>query len=230
MKKIAIFGSKESLEGLKKIEITEENISIIPVEAIKFEEADFSITDFSDYDRIFFGSKRGVKFFLKKTEKTDLKKFKIACVGEKTAEFLEKSGLKADFVPSNNSSEHFFNEFTEKYKNAKGILFPTSDISENTLKERFEKRGIKFRKITVYKTVCADIQLNENIDAFIFLSPSSFKCFLEQNPNTEFKGKTVCAIGKITAEEIEKHGIKCIYPKTFGLKEALKLTISKLGG
>ncbi|BBB32281.1 uroporphyrinogen-III synthase [Thermotomaculum hydrothermale] len=230
MKKIAVFGSKDSLEGLKKIEITETDIEIAGFEAIKFKETEFEISDFSNFDWIFFGSKRGVEFFFKKINPENIKGLKIACVGKKTAEKLNKYGIKPDFIPSNYSSKHFFKEFSEKYNKVKGILFPTSDLSENTLENDFKSKGIEFKKITVYKTICGDLSFLPDFDGYIFLSPSSFKCFIEKNPYDFLNKKIVCAIGSVTAEEIKKYGIPCIFPKKFSLKEALKFTISKLGG
>ncbi len=229
MKKIAVFGSEDSLKGLKKIELAGD-IKVIPVKAIDFVKNDFEIKNISEFDWVFFGSKRGVKFFLEKVNSEHLKELKIACVGDKTAEFLEKKGIKPDFVPSNNSSKHFFEEFTKNFSPEKGILFPTSNISKNDLTKEFSKIGILFKKIVVYKTVCADSVFEENADAYIFLSPSSFKCFLEKKPSVAFKNKILCAIGSITAKEIEEHGLNCVFPEKYGVKEALKLTIKKLGG
>ncbi len=229
MKKIAVFGSEDSLKGLKKIELAGD-IKVIPVKTIDFVKNDVEIKNISDFEWVFFGSKRGVKYFLEMVDLDYLKGLKIACVGEKTAEFLEKKGFKPDFVPSNNSSKHFFEEFTKNFSPEKGILFPTSNISKNDLMKEFSEKGILFKKIVVYKTVCADFVLEEDADAYIFLSPSSFKCFLEKNPSIDLKNKILCAIGSITAKEIEKHGLKCIFPEKYGLKEALKLTIKKLGG
>ncbi len=230
MKKIAVLGSKESLEGLKKIEITEKDIIVHGIEAIKFEEVDFSISDFFGFDWIFFGSRRGVEFFFKKIHPQELKGVKTACVGKRTAEKLKEYNIEPDFIPSNFSSKHFFKEFTEKHKTVKGILFPTSNLSENTLETDFKERGIHFKKIVVYKTVCAEMPVLNEYNAYLFLSPSSFKCFIEKTPYDFLREKVVSAIGSVTAKEIEVYGIKCIYPDTFNLREALKLTISQLGG
>ena len=229
MKSIAVFGSKDSLEGLKKIELTEDNIVIDGFEAIKFVETNFTVSDFSAFDWIFFGSKRGIDFFFKRVNPKEIKDLKIACVGKKTAEKLNKFNLKPDFIPANYSSEHFFKEFTEKYEYVKGILFPTSDLSNTSLEEKFNKKGVHFKKIIVYKTVCGDFKVLKDYNAYIFLSPSSFNCFAKKYPYDFLRERVVCAIGSVTAKEIEKHGIKCIFPQTFSLKEALKLTISKSG-
>ncbi len=219
MKKIGVFGSKESLKTIKEIAIN--GFAVLGYPVITFKPCHFKLPERGKFDWIFFGSKRGVKYFIEKVGKEFLNEMKIACVGKKTAQYLESEGIETDFVPENYSSENFLKDFVSNFPETKGILFPTSNLSDNSLKESFEKNGILFEKIIVYKTECNKVRLNENPDAFVFLSPSSFECFLKQFGKKPLENKVIVAIGPPTASKIEKKGFLCTYPEIYLPKKAI---------
>ena len=219
MKYIGVFGSKESLKTIKQTELS--GFTVLGYPIIDFSPCNFELPPKENFDWIFFGSKRGVKYFLQKAGKEFVKEMKIACVGKKTAEYLKSENIETDFIPSNYSSKNFYKEFISLYPDARGILFPTSNLSDNKLKEDFEKKGIRFEKITVYKTECAKINLNEKIDAWVFFSPSSFECFLKQFGKKPLENSVIVAIGPPTASKIEKKGFLCTYPETYLPKNAI---------
>jgi len=209
-------GSKESLSQLHKMEG-----EIVPLQMIRFEPVPVRLPDIR-FDWVFFGSRRGVKFFLDVVQPETLKGIHIGCVGEKTVEALRKNGLEAAFVPSRYSSTYWPGEFLKQFPGATGILFPTSDRSTFKLPKSFEEKGIRFRKLVVYRTRCFDARLPEgDFAGVVFASPSCFSCFVEKWGLDVLHGKELVAIGDVTAKAISHAGFSCSIPDRFTMADAI---------
>ncbi len=217
-------GSKESLSGL-----SETDSDIVPLQLIRFESVPVCFPD-GEFDWVFFGSSRGVRFFLSSVPTDLLRKMRIGCVGEKTAAAARSKGLNVEFVPSRYSSTYWPKEFLAEFPDARGILFPTSDRSGFEIPESFAKKGIFFRKLVVYQTLCADTEFPAGeFRGVVFASPSCFECFLEKWGKDILSGKTLVAIGDVTADVIMKAGFFCSIPDRFTMADAVLHCRKKIG-
>ncbi len=210
-------GSGDSLENLSEFKG-----EILPLRMIRFEPVPAVLPE-SGVDWVFFGSRRGVEYFLKLIPADRLKNLRIGCIGEKTAEILRLAGLRVSFVPSRYSSTSWPDEFRERFPHAKGILFPTSDRSRFIAPPSFEENGIRFLKITVYRTICANPSWPEaEYEGIVFASPSCFDCFVEKWGTDPLYGKCLVAIGDVTANRILNAGFPCEIPDRFTMRDAIR--------
>ncbi|NOZ12536.1 MAG: uroporphyrinogen-III synthase [Acidobacteria bacterium] len=224
MSRILAVGSKESLSRL-----SETDSGIVPLQLIRFEAVPVCFPD-GEFDWVFFGSRRGVRFFLNGIPADALRGMSVGCVGEKTAAAARGEGLKVKFVPSRYSSTYWPEEFLAKFPNARGILFPTSDRSAFEIPKSFVKKGISFRKLVVYRTLCADTEFPAGeFRGVVFASPSCFKCFLEKWGKDKLSGKILVAIGDVTAEAIMETGLSCSIPDRFTMADAVRHCRKKIG-
>ncbi len=223
MSRILAVGSKESLSRLN-----ENHSNIVPLELIRFEAVPISLPEIG-FDWIFFGSSRGVRFFLDTVSRKLLRGIQIGCVGERTAETARKGGLEVKFVPSRYSSTYWPGEFLAQFPNARGILFPTSDRSTFQPPASFAKKGIFFKKLVVYRTLCADNVLPAGeFRGVVFASPSCFSCFVEKWGKGILLDKTLVAIGDVTEKTIVKAGLSCSVPPRFTMADAVRYCQKKL--
>lgn len=209
-------GSKESLSRLNKVDS-----DIVPLQMIRFEPVSFSFPE-TRFDWVFFGSRRGVQYFMEAVPREAMAGIRLGCIGEKTAEALRQRGMEAEFVPSRYSSTWWPGEFLEQFPGAFHILFPTSDRSTFESPDSFEERGIHFRKLVVYRTLCADVSFPEgDFQGAVFASPSCFSCFVEKWGRDVLREKMLVAIGDVTAEEILDAGLSCSIPGRFTMADAI---------
>ena len=217
MSRILAAGSKESLSRLDKLDG-----NIVPVQLISFESVPVVFAK-NEFDWVFFGSRRGVRYFLDAVPADSLKGVHFGCVGEKTAEALRQRGMETAFVPSRYSSTYWPTEFLEEFPDARGILFPTSDLSTFQPPESFTENGIQFQKLVVYRTVCADADFPGNeFQGVVFASPSCFNCFAEKWGLDVLRGKVLVAIGDVTQKAILDAGLSCSIPNRFTMADAIR--------
>jgi len=188
-------------------------VELLPL--IGFKPLDFEIPRLEEFDYIYFGSKRGVNYFLQRLKPEDLKKLPpVVVVGNKTARALEKFGLKPFLVLGGYSKQ-----LVELAKNGtlkKGkILVPTAKVHTKDV-YLLEELGFEVKVLPVYETVylkypptlVEDKLKRSNI--VIFTSPSNFYSLLEnlQNRKKLLREKIIVAIGKTTAKAVEESGFK----------------------
>lgn len=209
-------GSKESLSRLDQAEG-----EIVRLQLIRFEAVP---VDFPQkyFDWVFFGSRRGVRFFLDMVPEETLEGVNIGCVGEKTADAVRQKGMEIAFVPSRYSSTYWPKEFVEQFPDARGILFPTSNLSTFQPPGAFKEKGIYFHKLVVYRTLCADVGLPERaFQGVVFASPSCFNCFVEKWGLDVLREKVLVAIGDVTGKSISDAGLSCSIPDRFTMADAI---------
>jgi len=200
-------------EALKDKKIFERfGFEVLSLPLIDFEPLDFILPDLKKFDYIYFGSKRGAKFFLQKLKKLP-PHLKVISVGEKTARFLKTNyGLKPFLVGGGSAG----NVVQRMKKLPRGrILVPTA---ENYIKEihKLEDLGFQLHILPVYRTIYLEYS-PEHFKEFlgkatilIFTSPSTFRAFLVnlQKINSNLPDKIIVSIGATTKKEIEKYGYK----------------------
>ena len=126
---------------------------------------DLAIQSLSDYDWLIFTSVNGVQFFLNRLhqEKAPPFKGKIAVLGKKTLTELEKYGWKTDMMPQLFSSRGLIEEFRKLDIAGKRILIPTSHIAGDELSEKLKNRGAVVNRLSVYRTMPANVSDKKNV-------------------------------------------------------------------
>lgn len=198
------------------------------------------IDNIEKYDYIIFTSVNGVNVFketinLKKFDLRKLNGVKIAAIGSKTCEALNKMYIYPDIVPEEYTSK----ALADKLKNIpiKGkVALLTSDIGGDVLIDNL--KDIAFLdKIVAYKNTpnyeIKDKLMNEikkGIDIAIFTSTSTFKYMsLILGDDISFlKNVKIAAIGPVTKDNIERAGYKVdIMPNTYTFENLIKEIVKR---
>ena len=183
-----------------------------------------AIVTLKEYDWIIFTSANGVNVFFEAVISLggDARVFgaaKVAAIGSETAEKLSQFGIKADFVPSEFTSQQLAKQLAgfANLKN-KDVLLLRSDIASSELAELLEKTKAKVLDVPVYSVVTERSDSKWLIEKIVagkvhwltFCSPSSVRGFFEQIPAEMVKSSSAktASIGPVTSEELKKLGIK----------------------
>lgn len=173
---------------------------------------------------IIFTSRNGVNSLVRNMQEKNLDidklhKANIAAVGKKTAEILEKNGLKADLIPSKQTGRELGKCLLEKLAGAENdnkkvrvTLFGAKETNEE-LEEMLSKKCI-YKKIVCYENELRDNDNSnqetdwESYDGIFFTSASSVRRYMKIS-----NGKlpdTIYSIGPKCSEAIKKETDKKI--------------------
>ena len=158
---------------------------------------------------------------------------KIAAVGTRTAEALEKIGFTVDFIPTVFSADTFVKEFNPAETDIRRILFLRGSIAGVTIKEEIP---FEVDEWTVYATERANNSIDSLVDLLqqqqhltvLFASPSAVEVFAEEvAPRTGWNGFTIGAIGHVTERALLEAGAEVhVRPDTYTLMDL----VEKLAG
>ena len=126
-----ILVTREYMEGFELLEelgaeiIEFPTIEIVPPET--YDELDLSIDKINTYNWIIFTSRNGVKYFFKRYfEKNkdirDLKGIHICAIGTRTAQEIQKYGMKVDLVPEEFRAEGLIEAFSKEQSAKSKVL------------------------------------------------------------------------------------------------------------
>lgn len=227
----------ESLEELGAEIVEFRTIEIVPPE--DWAELDNAIDKIESYNWLILTSANGVKFlfrrlFEKEKDIRDLKGIKICAVGTKTAEAINKFGVKVDLVPEEFNAEGLLSAISKQsnvgaYRDTplRGIKFllPRAEVAREVLPEMIKELGGEIDVVTAYRAVKPDTHgkrlkrfLKEGkITIATFTSAATFNNFIEitgEDAEDVLKDVAITVIGPVTAKAIEKAGLKVsIMPK-----------------
>lgn len=154
-------------------------IEIRPIENNVALERAFSKLDC--YDWIVFTSVNAVEVVFRQFQNLSFPK--VAAIGPKTAEALQKQGITADFVPEEYVAESILPGLGDL--RGKWVLLPRAEIARKALPEAIFEAGGVPHEIAVYKTlpVQPDLEalsaLKAGVDWITFTSPSTVQNFVE---------------------------------------------------
>lgn len=201
-----------------------------------WEALDSAIQNIEKYNWLIFTSANGVKYFLQrlKENKRDvryLKGIKLCTIGPKTAEVLEKLGIRVDYMPSEYKAEAIIEGLGSKEIKGKKILIPRAAVAREVLPEELAKMGAAVDVVEAYKTVRPEKKTdgikkmlkNKEIDAITFTSSSTVINFVDMFKKEEISdlinGVPIACIGPITAKTAEKYGLKAsIIPEHYTIE------------
>ncbi|MER1999330.1 MAG: uroporphyrinogen-III synthase [Lysinibacillus sp.] len=164
------------------------------------------------YDWLIFTSQNAVESFLAKCTRHKYEvpvTIKIAAVGEKTAQLLNKAGLTVHFMPTIYSADVFVREF--QLAPGERALFLRGSMAKSTIRE-----GTGADEWTVYETQpCLEhitaldgciVSSKEPI--VVFASPSAVDVYAaEIASNIDWHYVKVASIGHITTAALQKYGV-----------------------
>lgn len=140
-----------------------------------------------------FTSKNAAKALLSVYEKEEMQIDNSYCVGEKTANFLQKQGLKV--VNYQDTAKDLARAICEA-KTIKKVYFFCGNLRRKDLFDILNENHIEIVEKEVYKTKLTPIETTKKYDGILFFSPSAIQSYLLKNKNT--KSVAFC-IGTTTA-------------------------------
>ena len=184
-------------------------------------ELDMAIASISDFRWLVFTSPLGPVLFFRRLRAAGkdaraMAGIKLATIGPKTAEALENFGLIADLVPAVYDSAHL----AEAMAQVEGpVLLCRASQGSDALPQIFEKRGVPFTDAPCYDTVYespdpeAALAWLKAPVLVSFTSVSTVRGFASSLPGADLSNVMGCCIGRQTALEAEKYGIRVAVSK-----------------
>ncbi len=176
------------------------------------------------YDGVLFASANGAKGFMQRMrdrliDPARFARWGVYAVGPKTAEELERAGLKVTLVPEDHNAAALAARLTEGDVQGRRFLFPRGNLGRDDIPRALEKAGALVETVSVYQTVAPDMTGTEallrrifqgEIDVVAFASPSAARNFAGIIPGGTLAQlctrTTLAAIGPSTGETIRTLG------------------------
>jgi uroporphyrinogen III methyltransferase/synthase len=180
--------------------------------------AEAAVAGVRSYAWVAFTSRNGVDAFfdILSAHGKDARAFgdvKIAAIGPKTAEALTSRGIRVDFMPSQYVNEEVAAGLLERTRAGDRVLIFRAQEAREVLPDTLRAAGRAVDVVAAYATrtlvdpsIAAGV---ERADIVTFTSSSTVMGFLANvaDPAAALAGKTVAAIGPITARTARDHGI-----------------------
>ena len=235
--------TREHAEGFEPLEelgaevLQFQTVEVVPPET--WADLDRCIDAISSYDWLIFTSSNGVKYFFMRFFEKDwdireLKGMRICAIGTKTAGELKKYGLKVDLVPEEFRAEGLIKAITQDKERGKTggdllkgmrFLLPRAEVAREIFPEKVRELGGIIDVPIAYRAVKPELHgkrlkrfLKEGrITVATFTSAATFTNFREimgDDADGLLRNVAIAVIGPVTAQAIEKAGLKVdIMPK-----------------
>ena len=155
------------------------------------------------YNLLIFTSQNAVKSVLQHPLAAALKNSIMLCVGERTAQLLEKSGFTVRcFFDYATDLTKYLSANLKEFENMTHIAFFAGTHRLETLPQFFAKYLPNVEEITAYQTELTPITIHKKVDSILFFSPSGVESYHSCNPAGEEK---VFCIGDTTAEAAQRY-------------------------
>lgn len=189
-----------------------------------WEKLDQAIASLKDFAWLILTSSNGVEYFFERLkakglDSRALANTKIAVVGKKTASYLDKYNLKADFIPPNFVADSLVENFPESLEGKK-ILFPRVETGgRDILVKELSNQGAIILEVPAYESGCPskidpvawEYLTTGKIDIITFASSKTVHNFYQlisealkgsnrDNINTILEGVSLASIGPETSK------------------------------
>ena len=155
------------------------------------------------YNLLIFTSQNAVKSVLQHPLAAALKNSIMLCVGERTAQLLEKSGFTVRcFFDYATDLTKYLSANLKDFEKMHRIAFFAGTQRLETLPQFFAKYLPNVEEITAYQTELTPITIHKKVDSILFFSPSGVESYHSCNPAGEEK---VFCIGDTTAEAAQRY-------------------------
>jgi uroporphyrinogen III methyltransferase/synthase len=191
------------------------------------EELDSAIAGIASYQWLVFTSANGFRFFLDRFLETgrdirDLKGIRLCAIGTKTAEMIQRSGMRVDLLPEQYHAEGLARAFADLQAGGlKGIriLLPRAESARELFPDQVRAAGGEIDTPPAYRTVKPErhgkrlkrFLFEGRISVATFTSSTTFTNFVDMVGSDAFpflQNLTIAAIGPVTTRTIEKAGLK----------------------
>lgn len=180
------FSDRLQQEGANVVEMPA--LEITPPSS--WDDLDNAIAHLSTYAWLILTSTNAVDYFFERLQKQGLDAralsgVKIAVVGKKTAESLQKRALTPDFIPPNFVADSLIEHFPESFSNLK-ILFPRVESGgREVLVKELTAKGAVIAEVAAYQSACPveiapaakEALQQRSIDIITFASSKTVKHF-----------------------------------------------------
>jgi uroporphyrinogen III methyltransferase/synthase len=199
--------------------------AILLVPPATWEGVDEVIGRLSQFDWVIFTSVNGVTPFMQRVEAKGkdaraFAKLRIGCIGPRTAQELERYGLKADLVPVEYQAEGLIAALAREGVGGRRVLIPRAEVAREILPDQLRELGAQVEVVPVYRAIAPAVdvepvkqQLQEGrIDVVTFTSSSTVRNFVELLGGAEsarhlVAQAVIACIGPITARTAEEYGL-----------------------
>ncbi|RLI79966.1 uroporphyrinogen-III synthase [Archaeoglobales archaeon] len=236
--KVAILRPREYLEETI-LRFRKEGFDVIGVPFVKLEIDADKLNIELDFDALIVTSQTSARILVN-TNPNLLKGKKVIAIGKKTAEVLQRCGIRVE-IPTKFDSETLYKEFKDELVGLR-VLALRSDRGSRILLNL--KDFCDFREIKLYsikfehgdeqKKFVREVFKNDNSYIIVFSSSMIARSFIELSEKLGFDAcnlNQVCiAIGPPTKTVLEKSGINALMPAEYsfdGVIELLK-TLSRV--
>ena len=133
---------------------------------------DNALLNINDFDWVVFSSSNGVNSVEKRLQthgnslSTNVKNFKIASVGKKTAFTLNRLGIQCDFIPPEFVAESLIENFPFSNKRNSILLPRVESGGRSFLSKSFREAGCKVLEVPAYQSSCPDQIPADTLEAF----------------------------------------------------------------
>lgn len=214
-KNICITRSRNQSSSLKQ-KLMDLGAEVTPIHSIKIVDKKNNLKSvfLEEYRHIVLTSANAVKglFDFIREEHIDIRSIKadFYCVGKATERALRENFI----VPKLTAREFLGSSLVEELKDIikvnEKVLWPTSDIAKNDIKEGLEAIGAIVDRVDIYETACGrllDEKAFEDVDMVFYTSPSTVINMIELIGIEKLKEKKAISIGPITSKELAKNNI-----------------------
>ncbi|OYD08278.1 uroporphyrinogen-III synthase [Paludifilum halophilum] len=179
------------------------------------------------YDWLIFTSTNGVHFFFQRLRELDLDirrmvGARIAAIGPKTAETLEKKGIQVDVLPGEYRAEALAKALHSRIRPGERILLPRANIARKWLALELERSGCHVTDADAYDTLpntreagtLVEMLRQGCLDILTFTSSSTVRNFVEAIRSVEPEGQhllrqaQIACIGPVTADTARELGLR----------------------
>jgi len=195
------------------------NVPLISFRKVAVEPKIWSKLD--EYNWLIFTSQNGVEYFFQQLKENDRflnRSTKIAAVGTKTKELLEKYQMEVQFIPSSFTGDQLAREMKDSCLADEKILFVKGNLAKNTIVQVFQEKGYDIDETTVYETYLpkssseklVELFHREDIDVITFTSPSTIDHFVKiagSQLRDFVSNKVIACIGPVTEKRAKYYGI-----------------------
>lgn len=205
-------------------------ITIVP--PLDWSPVDHAISEIGTYDWVIFTSVNGVNRFMTRLlvrglDSRCLAGRRVCCIGPRTAQELEKFGVRADVVPAEYQAEGVLAVLNQQDVNRSRILIPRAEVARDLLPDELRAAGAHVAVVAVYRTLTPDDDSGEwrqelmsrRIHVVTFTSSSTVRNFVALLGGIEaakplLQSVRIASIGPITASTITEYGLTVsIMPK-----------------
>ncbi len=190
---------------------------LIEIDALPFE-----IPDLTTYTMLIFTSQNAVGLFFERLYSSGrdaraLSAVEVFCIGPKTRDALKDFGVIADGMASEFRAEGIVELLKDREFSGKKVCLPRAKGARPVLVEALQKRGATVDEILVYDTVMPEqastdtfVAALDAVDTAVFTSPSGVRhaMALVKDDKERLASKRLVAIGPVTAQALEKYGLK----------------------